>query len=108
MSNIGDQYELMRWVNIFNKSHGYGGVFNHETPEDKSIIEMSTAREWCNSISTEFGLSTNWPEFNPEDPPDCFVEIEGQRLGVELVQLINQQHKSRATRDELPMLVSSS
>ena len=102
LTNHDDMDELDRWVKIMNKSHGYGGVFNRETPEDKAIVELSTASEWRISIETEFGLSVDLPESNPDDPPDCYVKYEGRRLSVELVQLIERKHKQRATQGESP------
>lgn len=102
MTNPDNEDGFWRCVEIMNKSHGYGGVFNHGTPEEKVIVEMATAGEWCNSIAAEFGLSVDLPEHNPQDPPDCYVELEGRRVSVELVQLITQEHKWRATNDESP------
>ncbi|WP_340161170.1 hypothetical protein [uncultured Hoeflea sp.] len=102
MIDPDDSDDLNRWVGIMNKAHGYGGVFNHETPADKVTVELSTCREWCESIATEFGLSVGEPEHNPNDPPDCFVTVDGQRLDVELIQLVEAEHKQRATNDETP------
>jgi hypothetical protein len=92
--------ELKRWVKIFNK--GYAGVFNYETAEDKAIVELNTAREWCRSVAAEFGVTAAEPEHNPQDPPDCYVWIKEQRLSVELVQLVEAKHKARATKNETP------
>jgi hypothetical protein len=97
-----DTDDLSRWGEIMNKAHGYGGVFNYETADDKAIVELSTAREWCESIAAEFSLTVGEPEHNPDDPPDCYVTVEGQRLGVELVQLVEPEHKRRAAKDETP------
>lgn len=92
----------MRWVEIINKSHGYGGVFNHRTSADKEIVEVETTRQWQESVAAEFGLIVGDPEINSDDPPDCYVQFEGRSVGVELVQLINQKHKSRASKNETP------
>lgn len=94
--------DCMRWTEIMNKSHGYGGVFNHRTSEDKEIVEIGTAREWQESIAAEFGLVVGTPKINADDPPDCYVQFEGRHVGVELVQLIDQNHKWRATKEETP------
>ncbi|MGO4914671.1 hypothetical protein [Pseudogemmobacter sp. W21_MBD1_M6] len=102
MTDPDDSDDFTRLAKVMNKSHGYGGVFNYETPDDKSMVELHTAEEWCESSRVEFGLAIGIPETNCEDPPDCYVEIEGQRLGVELVQLIEREHKSRASKDESP------
>ncbi|WP_170459759.1 hypothetical protein [Ruegeria arenilitoris] len=104
MTNPDDSEELCRWARIMNKSHGYGGVFNHETTEDKAIVEVSTANEWRRAVASEFGLAVGEPEQNPHDPPDCFVQFSGRRLSVELVQLINPNHKRRASNGESPYM----
>lgn len=89
-----------RWARIFNK--GYAGVFNHETPEDKKIVEISTAREWCQSVAAEFGIPVGEPELNPEEPPDCYVSIGGHRRSLELTQLLEARHKARSIKGESP------
>jgi hypothetical protein len=93
---------LNRWVEIMNKGHGYGGIFNHQTDADKRIVELSTCREWCSSMAAEFSLVVGEPELSPIDPPDCWVKIEGRVLGVELVQLVELKHKKRAAKGESP------
>jgi hypothetical protein len=91
------------WMNLMNKSHGYGGIFNSGRPkQDTHIVELSTAREWQKSISAEFGLVVGDPKINTDDPPDCFVLIAGHQVSVELVQLVDLEHKSRSTHGETP------
>ncbi|TSD87387.1 hypothetical protein FFK22_017985 [Mycobacterium sp. KBS0706] len=93
---------INRWIKIGNRAHGYAGVFNYENADDKVTVELNTAREWCRSIVAEFGLTVGDPERNHDDPPDCYVSVGGQRLGVELVQLIESEHKRRAAKNETP------
>ncbi|MGE5305420.1 MAG: hypothetical protein ACM3TN_19090 [Alphaproteobacteria bacterium] len=103
MSDPDEMDEFRRWVEVFNKTHGYGSVFNYETAADKVIVQLGSAREFCKSIATELGLTTvGEPEHNPNDPPDCYIFVEEQRLGVELVQLIDSEHKRRAAKGETP------
>ena len=102
MPEHDDADGLFRWVKIRNKNHGYGGAFNHETPEDKRNVELATAAQWRKAIMAEFDLQVGWPEHNPNDPPDCFVDHAGRRIGVELVKLIVQEHLERAARGEDP------
>jgi hypothetical protein len=102
MNYTEDLKMLNRWADLFNKSAGYGGVFNYGTPEEKAIVEASTCTEWCQAISTEFGLAHGEVEHNPNDPPDCYVTVDGQRLSVELVQLVESKHKVRAVKGESP------
>lgn len=95
-----DQYET--WIKNFNKGHGYAGVFNAETDEEKTIVELSTAAEWVRSVEAEFGIRARELKSNSMDPPDCFVKVDGLQLGVELVQMVESDHKRRATQDENP------
>jgi hypothetical protein len=91
------------WMHLMNKSHGYGGIFNSGTPkQDTHIVELSTAREWQKSILAEFGLVVGDPKINTGDPPDCFVLIAGHQVSVELVQLVDPDHKSRSMHGETP------
>jgi hypothetical protein len=92
--------ELKRWAEIMNK--GYAGQFNYNTAKDKAIVELGTCQEWCRSIAAEFGLNIGEPEPNLQDPPDCTVLIEGKSHGVELVQLIDSEHKLRSIKGESP------
>jgi hypothetical protein len=90
----GDKNDaLERWVRIMIKGHGYAGVFNYDDNDDKRIVEQNTIEEWRASIKAEFGVEMDAPQPNPNDPPDFFVSINGQRLNVELVQLVEEEHK---------------
>lgn len=102
MAEPDDSDELARWAEIMNKSNGYGGVFNYWTRDDKAVVELSTAREWCRSIAAEYGWTVGEPEHNVKDPPDCHISIEGRRLSVEPRQLVEREHKQRAVRGETP------
>lgn len=102
MAEGDDNDELKRWIRIINKGHGYAGVFNYDNSDDKRIVEKSTIEEWRASMDAEFGIEMDTPQPNPHDPPDFFVSIKGQRLTVELVQLVEQEHKRRATKGETP------
>ncbi|SFT62596.1 hypothetical protein [Sedimentitalea nanhaiensis] len=101
-SNDNDNDNLERWVQTFNKGHGYAGVFNSDTKDDMRIVERSTIEEWRVSIEMEFGIVSDTPQPNPDDPPDFFVSIGGQQLNVELVQMVEQEYKQRAANDETP------
>ncbi|WP_146176343.1 MULTISPECIES: hypothetical protein [Rhodovulum] len=94
--------DLKRWVHIMNRGHGYAGVFNHDGADDKRIVEENTIEEWRASIKAELGVEVDTPLSNINDPPDFFVPINGQHLNVELVQLVEKEHKRRAARGETP------
>ena len=97
-----DPNDFSRCVEIMNMAQGYGSEFNYKTAQDKAIIEEMTCCEWCRSIKGEFSLAMGEPKHNPNDPPDCYVTFEGKRLGVELVQLVEPEHKQRAVKGESP------
>ncbi len=99
----GDKDEdSTRWVRLVNKGHGYAGVFNYDNGDDKRIVEKSTIEEWRAAMKAEFGIEIDALQPNPNDPPDFFVMIRGQQFAVELVQLVEQEHKKRAIKDETP------
>ncbi len=99
----GDKDEdSTRWVRLLNKGHGYAGVFNYDNSDDKRIVEKSTIEEWRAAIKADFGIEIDALQPNPNDPPDFFVTIRGQRFAVELVQLVEQEHKRRVIKNETP------
>lgn len=102
MAEDDNNDNMKRWIRIMNKGHGYAGVFNHDNNDDKRIVEKSTIEEWRVSIKAELGVEMDPAHPNPNDPPDFFVSIRGQRLNVELKQLVEQEHKRRATKGETP------
>lgn len=102
MAGPNENDELARWAAIMNRTNGYGGVFDYQTSDDKRVVELSTAREWCKSVAAEFGWTVGEPIHNRHDPPDCHISVEGQNLGVELRQLLDSEHKRRAANGETP------
>ncbi len=91
-----DEEPLDHWARLRSKGHGYSGEFNSEGIEDKRIVELLTAHEWTRSMDAEYGVILKSLKHNSKlnDPPDCFVTFDGQELGVELVQLVEESHKS--------------
>lgn len=101
---MNDPYEdvLGRLIRLGNRHHGYDPTFGQEDAADRRFVELNTAIEWRRSIAAEFGFEVGIPEHNPDDPPDCHVIVGGERLGVELMQLIDQEHMRRASKGETP------
>jgi hypothetical protein len=102
MAESDKNEHLIRWVRLLSRGHGYAGVFNHDNSDDKRIVEKSTIEEWRAAIKAEFGIEIDALQPNPHDPPDFFVKIRDERFTVELVQLVDQEHKSRVLKDETP------
>lgn len=100
MGNDGEDYS--RLARQWNRGHGYSGVFNSETEADKAIVEAMTVDEWRLSIERHFGWKIDSVVRNVADPPDFFVRTNGTEIGVELVQLVEADHKLRADKTETP------
>ena len=98
-----DELDALRyWSGLMSKAHGYGGVFNSNNDKDKIIVELDTAAEWCEAVSDNFGVTFENLRTNTDDPPDCFADIDGKTYGIELVELTNQDHRTRANQGESP------
>lgn len=93
---------LSHWVRIMNKGHGYAGVFNYDTAEDKRIVERGVLDEWRRAAETSLDVRVKNVVQNPNDPPDFYLTIAGKKLAVELVQLVEREHKQRAMKGETP------
>ncbi len=87
-------------IKRFNKGGGFAGIFNYNNAHEKAAMERNTVEEWRISVAAEFALNVAEPIHNPCDPPDCYVDLGGKRLSVELVQLVEQEHKKRAIQGE--------
>jgi hypothetical protein len=81
-------HELRRWARLMNERR-HATVFAQETIEDRMIVELSTLREFCTSVHTKYGLVleriANGPA--PNKSPDCYAELLGARISLELTEL---------------------
>jgi hypothetical protein len=100
--NEKDEDPLHRWARIINRGSGYAGIFNSETTFDKQLVEASIVDEWRRSIAKEFSSVFDRIELNPNDPPDFYAWRGETRSAIELVQLVEADHKRRAIRGETP------
>ncbi len=101
MANEHDDDPLIYWSKLMSQGHGYAGVFNRGN-DDKAIVEVSTCAEWIRSALSVTGRRFGPVQHNPRDPPDCWITVDGERWGVELVELVETQHKKRAKKGESP------
>ncbi|GGA22656.1 hypothetical protein [Neptunicoccus cionae] len=102
MAEDDNDDDLECWIGLFNKGHGYAGIFNSDDNDAQRVVEKFTIGEWRNSMKAEFGIEMDEPQPNPNDPPDFSVAIKDQEFAVELVQLVEQEHKIRAAKGETP------
>ena len=66
---------------------------------ERDVAEHGVAQEWLNSISNR-GCASSWrlrSRGTGHDPPDCEAESEsGVRIGIEVTELVDQQHAGGA------------
>lgn len=102
MAEFYDDDDLKRWVRVWNRGHGYAGVFNSENQNDKQTVELDTITDWCASAAAEYGLEVNELRQNLDDPPDFIASVARPDQKIELVQLVEEEHKHRAAKGENP------
>ena len=60
-----DNDGLMRWVGEMNKR----GTFAAQDPQDRAVVEASTANEWALAVNEKYGLRvTNTCSCDSESP----------------------------------------
>ena len=106
MANDGDNEAVERWARLITERR-HASVFARKTPEDKRVVERATAGEWAESVAAEFGIQIDRLWQPDADPPDIIVEIAGQELSLELVELVDERRlrdgsASKVTRRPQP------
>ncbi|MEO9969300.1 MAG: hypothetical protein ABJG15_05645 [Hyphomonadaceae bacterium] len=86
--NDDELESVQRAVRLIN-SRGHAGAFAKKTREDQISLEKLVAIEWTKSAQVAFGLNVSSLEHNLVDPPDCFAEIDGRKIAIELTELVN-------------------
>lgn len=81
---------VRRWARRMTERR-HASVFARKTPEDKRVVERATAGEWAESVAAEFGIQVDRLWQPDTDPPDIIVEIGGQELSLELVELVDER-----------------
>lgn len=95
-----DFSDLVPWIEKINR-RGHAGLFAQEGREDRRIVELSAAEEWSRATFAKYGISARNIRSNPDDPPDCFADVVGKTISIEMTELIDGQilarikHKSR-------------
>ena len=60
--------------------------FWHADKESQHSMEVSATQEWANELNKQ-DHSIHGIKTNPDDPPDCLAEMDGERIGVEVTEL---------------------
>jgi hypothetical protein len=77
--------EVKRWIAEMNKR----GTFAAQNPQDRTIMEASTAGEWALAVKEKFGLLITNVRPCQTDPPDCYADFEGKSISIELAELVD-------------------
>ncbi len=88
--------DVERWVEAGNKrGHASLGAVPKDDPEQgeepghhKKVKERAWVKDFAKSLLAEFGREITKIESNPDDPPDCFGEEEGKKIGIEVTELV--------------------
>lgn len=80
-----DNDELMHWVGEMNKR----GTFAAQNPQDRAVVEASTANEWALAVNEKYGLHVTNARSCEYDPPDCLAESDGRSITIELSELVD-------------------
>ena len=69
----------------FNRIAKYG--WDHR--DDQDLYEVSNTQDWAKEMNKR-GHSIPIPEIkaNPNDPPDVFAEMDGNRIAIEVTRLV--------------------
>ncbi len=76
--------------------------FWHADKESQHSMEVSATQEWANELNKQ-DHSIHGIKTNPDDPPDCLAEMDGERIGVEVTELTvdeKERKKYVKARDE--------
>ncbi len=79
---------LRRWATLMNR-RGHASAYARETEDEKKIVELDVAVTWVEAVRQSHGLVFSGPAINPEEPPDIWADHDGQRVGIELAELVN-------------------
>lgn len=79
---------LNYWIELINK-RGHSSIFA-TTNKTKKLVELSVAFEFSKSLQHEFSILLENITNNETDPPDCLAEVDGRKIQIELVELIDR------------------
>ncbi len=88
--------EVKRYVEAGKKrGHASLGAIPKDDPklgEEPGHHREVQERDWVNNfaelLSAKFGREITEIQSNPDDPPDCFAEEEGKKIGIEVTELV--------------------
>ena len=85
-----DYHELWPWIDAVNK-RGISGLYTRDC--GNAISEDLQLSSWMDAVEAK-GERVTEPSRNPKDPPDFWVKLDGNRIGVEVTELVDQEFLS--------------
>lgn len=72
----------------------------HADGEFQQPMEISATQVWANELNKQghsiCRIEPNLKDSNPNDPPDCIAEMDGERIGVEVTELtVNEKERKK-------------
>lgn len=80
--------EVVEALKVYIESgekRGYPSYW-HTDEKFQHSMEISATQAWANELNKQ-GYAIYGIETNPNDPPDCIAEMNGERIGVEVTEL---------------------
>jgi hypothetical protein len=82
---------LAYWANLMT-ARGHAAVFARNNRRDKRIVERSVIQEWVEAVEAVEQLPVTGITEGPENEfPDFYVKIGGQRISIELTELLHSR-----------------
>lgn len=66
----------------------------------REIQESGCVQDFTKSLSAEFGIEISEIDSNPDDPPDCFAKREGEKIGIEVTELVKSEILSQVAQSQ--------
>ena len=76
------------------EKRGYPSYW-HADEKFQCPMEVFATQDWANELNKQ-GYAIDGIETNPNDPPDCIADMDGERIGVEVTELtVDEKERKR-------------
>ena len=73
-----------------NRKRGYA-TFWHTDNKSQGLMEVDAVRDWAKEMNQRgHSIPTSTVKRNRDDPPDVFAEMDGEKIGVEVIELVDE------------------
>ena len=100
---MDEQTAMKSWAALMNSRKGHASQFaTSNSPGITEVVEEDIAQEFAKSLVYTENVSLKDVISNPEDPPDCFGMLNGRRIGIDLVELVDGDALAKAKKGASP------